>query len=380
MKRSRRGFTLIELLVVIAIIAVLIALLLPAVQAAREAARRSQCVNNLKQMALGAMNFESTNGTLPPVFAPRWTIPAPGGSSRSSHLAMLMPYLEQGNLYNTWNFQRDPQNDLDFANVTAKCQQVKAYLCPSDSSQATYLVANLLGNNAVTGGNTFGKNNYMACIGPTAAVYHMTGFTSLELTAAQDKFLGAFHYRVMPKEKEPQFLDPPTNAQVNPRFQNVLATKLSEITDGTSNTALYGETKRTLLANGGSNTNTENVNDRVSNVYSAPSANFDLFNTTPSCNTPSTTSRIGYRGIMYYRNLVPTICYSHSMTPNTTNSDCGDAGFVAAHIAARSYHPGGVNTAFCDGSVRFIKDSINPTTWRALGSRQGDEVISSDSF
>ena len=122
----RRGFTLIELLVVIAIIAVLIALLLPAVQAAREAARRSQCTNNLKQMALASLNFESTNSTLPPNYAPR---PLAGGS-RANVLANLMPYLEQGNLYNTWNFQLDSNNRIE--NDTARTMQVNAYLCPSD--------------------------------------------------------------------------------------------------------------------------------------------------------------------------------------------------------------------------------------------------------
>src|SRR5947208_9269230 len=99
-QRDRRGFTLIELLVVIAIIGVLIALLLPAVQSAREAARRAQCVNNLKQMALAAHNFESTNGTFPPVFSQRATQTGPTSSARANFLAVLMPFLEQGNLYN----------------------------------------------------------------------------------------------------------------------------------------------------------------------------------------------------------------------------------------------------------------------------------------
>src|SRR4051795_1897400 len=150
MRARRLGFTLIELLVVIAIIAVLIALLLPAVQAAREAARRSQCVNNLKQMGLAALNFESTNTNLPPNYAPR---PLAGGS-RANVLANLMPFLEQGNIYNTWNFLNDSNNRLE--NDTARTIQVNTYLCPSDASGGS-----MSGNYTVVGGTgTMGRNNY----------------------------------------------------------------------------------------------------------------------------------------------------------------------------------------------------------------------------
>src|SRR5438309_8888733 len=106
MSERRRGFTLIELLVVIAIIAVLIALLLPAVQAAREAARRAQCTNNLKQMALAALNFESTYSQLPPGYGPN----PPGGGGRINPKVLILPYLENGNTYNAFNLQADINN------------------------------------------------------------------------------------------------------------------------------------------------------------------------------------------------------------------------------------------------------------------------------
>src|SRR6266581_2392753 len=112
----KRGFTLIELLVVISIIAVLIALLLPAVQSAREAARRSQCVNNLKQIALGAHNFESTNSKFPDGIGP---YPAVGGGTRLGVQGLILPYLEQSNLYGTFNFDRDMNSSAE--NDTARC-------------------------------------------------------------------------------------------------------------------------------------------------------------------------------------------------------------------------------------------------------------------
>ena len=86
------------------------------------------------------------------------------------------------------------------------------------------------------------------------------------------------------------------------------------------------------------------------------------------------------RGQQYYRNLVDIITYAHTIPPNYKGSDCGDTGFVMAHIDARSYHPGGVNVVFADGSVKFIKDSVNVVTWRAVGTRAGNEVISADAY
>jgi prepilin-type N-terminal cleavage/methylation domain-containing protein/prepilin-type processing-associated H-X9-DG protein len=366
MSRTRRGFTLIELLVVIAIIAVLIALLLPAVQAAREAARRAQCTNNLKQMGLASLNFESTYSTLPPCWAPYPY--ASSGGSRANVLAYLQQYLEQGALYNTWNFALDANNSG--ANDTARITQVPAYLCPSDASTGT------LNNSAISSSGlsaTAGRNNYLASIGATAGQYFNNGTATPQET--NGNVIGLFN--VQYNTSEPQYLDAPTNKQPNPNYLAVKGTRLAEITDGTSNTAMYAEIKRTRWSYPSPPpADPLNTLDQI-NLIAAASLTLQTY--PAACNTLS--SRITYRGLQYYRNLVEMTNYTHTMSPNSRFFDCGDvSSFISAHMAARSYHPGGVNVGFADGSVHFIKDSININTWRALGTRAGGEVISSDSW
>jgi prepilin-type N-terminal cleavage/methylation domain-containing protein/prepilin-type processing-associated H-X9-DG protein len=352
---SRRGgFTLIELLVVIAIIAVLIALLLPAVQAAREAARRAQCTNNLKQIGLAAHNFVSTYDKFPDGYGPVPTLPngaGASGSSRANPQAQLLPFLEQAALYNAFNLQVDVNgccapNNLD--NTTGRNQQVAAFLCPSDPS-----------NERMYG--TYGDTNYFASVGNTAS--QRTGSAAGEETMRER--LGIFNVQV-----------DTTSPAKSPNWQRLLSTvRMADILDGTANTAMFSEIKRTdmpyPLASG-----TQLNNPR--NVYLV--STFDNFAPVlPACNTPSG-SRITYLGMQYYRNIPMTSTYSHTVPPNYRGYDCGSTNIFAAHIAARSYHPGGVNVVFCDGSVHFVKDSTNLNTWRAIGSRAGGEVIGGDQF
>jgi prepilin-type N-terminal cleavage/methylation domain-containing protein/prepilin-type processing-associated H-X9-DG protein len=363
-----KGFTLIELLVVIAIIAVLIALLLPAVQAAREAARRAQCVNNLKQMALAALNFESTYSTLPPGYGPNPIYPTIGGG-RLNPQAQILPFIEGGSTYNAFNTQWNINNySASGPNYTAQSQIVSSYTCPSDPS-ATRL--------AVGGGTPFqlGYSNYFASLGGSASqLYGGTGAPSEETNTS---FLGPFNVRL--NEGAPKTI----NGQPNPDYLKATGTALAAITDGTSNTGMFAETKRSSQSYPSVYQGRNPYS--YDNVYLLDTADPTWSNQVwPTfCNNwdnAQVIDLIYYRGQEYYRNLPQVTNYTHTITPNSKYYDCGTFSFTTGHIAARSYHPGGINAAFCDGSVRFFKDSINPRTWFALGTRAGGEVISADSF
>jgi prepilin-type N-terminal cleavage/methylation domain-containing protein/prepilin-type processing-associated H-X9-DG protein len=365
--RSRFGFTLIELLVVIAIIAILIALLLPAVQSAREAARRAQCVNNLKQLALANANFESANTQYAPGYGP---YPNQayygGGGGRSNMLAVILPYLEQASLFSAFNLAVNINLFGGGPNDTAQYTIVGFFNCPSDPSQ------NKLYN--------LGYANYVGSLGGTAA--QQVGTASYQ--EANTATLGIFN--VLIDTSQPQWSDPPTNSQQNyPAYLRATPVTVAQVIDGTSNTAIFSETRRanaSTTATIGGFIGGIPTSDRL-NVYILTSNdNYNAPNQNCYYGAPGYYTRIIYRGQEYYRNLPETGYYNHTMTPNSQYWDCGINGgtFAQAHLAARSYHSGGVNTAFCDGSVRFIKDTINPATWRALGTRSGGEVLSADSY
>jgi prepilin-type N-terminal cleavage/methylation domain-containing protein/prepilin-type processing-associated H-X9-DG protein len=354
MSRVRRGFTLIELLVVIAIIAVLIALLLPAVQAAREAARRSQCTNNLKQIALATLNFENVNGHLPPAYGPYAV--ADTGTSRANTQALILSFIEQAAMYNSFNFQCDVHTNR--ANQTAQTQLVSTYICPSDASSSR-----MIGGAATL---PLGYNNYMTSSGASASP-EGPGSSLLAFQESNTALFGPFSFPA---------LDRTGTAATNPNFRACKPARLSEITDGTSNTSMWSETKRSRSSTGGPSelpATDPLIVLRLSTINNqVPDA---------GCSNLTPSSYVTYRGQMYYRGGISwTQFYSHTMTPNSRSRDCTSDSFVNGHIAARSYHSGGVNAAYCDGSVHFIKDSISLVTWRALGSRAGGEIISADSL
>jgi len=225
----RHGFTLIELLVVIAIIAVLIALLLPAVQAAREAARRIQCVNNLKQIALAAVNYESGNGSYPMGwngYAPANTVPGLGACKSSNpigHTAFvyILPYIEGGASYNAWNVAW-PYNYTP--NNTGSSTKLASYICPSDTPSAP----------DPTGDFPCAQGSYAVCEGTQMQI-----IWNWANTAAPDP--------------TGQFFSSCNEGPGDGVFAPSWTTKIAQVTDGTSNTLFFGEMTRFINEPGGSN-------------------------------------------------------------------------------------------------------------------------------
>jgi len=341
----RRGFTLIELLVVIAIIAVLIGLLLPAVQAAREAARRSQCVNNLKQLALAANNYESTYGSLPPGHLPQRWYKTGGGQwyTGVNSFAFMLKFFEAGTLFDTYNFSLSMR---DGDNVTAAATKLSIFFCPSDPAAATPLTL-----------------HGWYDISPTPP-----GFTQAARSYCANR--GTFWMTDFRYNMQHPCYSPITATATGVVYEDS-RTQLSAITDGLSNTFLFSEQKHGGL----------DPENRIpwNHWWHSGWMEDAFFDTTAPINAYPKRTRNEW----------------HSVT------------------AASSFHPGGANFAMCDGSVRFVKETIAtwqlgsdglpigygfvpcastpdyggyvqgaavPKVYQALSTRSGGEVVSADSY
>ncbi len=327
MRHTRRhGFTLIELLVVIAIIAILIALLLPAVQQAREAARRSQCRNNLKQFGLALHNyhdnfkmFSIASGLgVSPLFA--WQ---PGAESstgaihrKGSTHVRLLPYLDQASFYKKLNFSGDVVNQI-YSDAVLRTTVIAVFICPSDDSDST----------------AFGvsQTNYVPSLGASARSSN-TIFPSLCF---------AYPGNMFGNGSEP-WGDSPNPATVSGPFatRSVWSANIRDITDGTANTILFGETR--IKCSDHSALGWYNAH-RFFNAVSVP-INF------PTC---------------------PGEGAGNSNVPGDCNSW---SNWVTSH-GFKSRHSGGVHFGMCDGSVRFVSQNIDFTNLQRLGDRRDGQVV-----
>jgi prepilin-type N-terminal cleavage/methylation domain-containing protein/prepilin-type processing-associated H-X9-DG protein len=362
-KTSRRGFTLIELLVVIAIIAVLISLLLPAVQSAREAARRAQCMNNLKQIGLAAHNYHQAIGSFPMGNGVNW-VPTSATSGYETDwgtwgcLAMMLPFLEQQPLYNAANFTWDPwwvsytsTWDGTPPNSTVFRTNLSSFMCPSDGLWAQNIC----------------NNNYYGSLGTTSVTW-INGSTGI--------------------------------------FAHKQTYSIANVTDGTSNTiafteALVGDESRPNVPVPYRASVTPSSNMAGSDLTLGPNSGYYDASTSPAnvlldlqtCSTnfvagnPAVDSpevkgftwTTGSPGVGLLQIIVPP--NSDKWKWSACRFGCvGCGASYGQYTNASSNHPGGVNAAMADGSVKFIKSNIAMSTWWALGTKGNGEVVSADSF
>jgi prepilin-type N-terminal cleavage/methylation domain-containing protein/prepilin-type processing-associated H-X9-DG protein len=345
----RRGFTLIELLVVIAIIAVLIALLLPAVQAAREAARRAQCTNNLKQIGLGLHNYHATHNVFPMSDTAAWCSYGyvTDWGTWSAH-SLLLGYIEGQPLYNSCNFNWAVEFSQGYnINLSVTNTILNMFICPSDGQSP----------DPPAGRQWFGNtSNYFASYGTT---------TEWELPDSTGIF-----------------------AHLKPHG-------IQDITDGSSNTIAFGEgliPGDTLFApyrggiatqiyphNGGGLFDARSNLTQVMSDLQLCTQLFQAHKDPVGSNDKGLRWAIGGLGLTSFNTIVPPSSPQYAW--GGCRLDQAGGGFAwGPYSNATSNHPGGCNFLFGDGSVKFVKTSINMLTYMSLGTRNGGEVISSDSY
>jgi prepilin-type N-terminal cleavage/methylation domain-containing protein/prepilin-type processing-associated H-X9-DG protein len=339
--RTRQGFTLIELLVVIGIMAVLIALLLPAVQAAREAARRLQCVSNLKQIGLAMHNYHQVLNTLPfGNLTYSW--------ADFSCNTMLLPYLEQVSLYNATNFSSQllPAQPGCPQNTTVQYATVAVMSCPSDTLDRLT--------------SPTGHSNYVPNAGSDPSIY----------SRVTSRWVGPFPVVSI--------------GSVDVDLRHVV--NFSSIVDGLSQTAAYSERVKgignILVAQ------TDDPLKPSSAIYqglaswagSGPELYWQNCNAGGPGLGLAVMDQFMPSGSAWYSGHASCSTYTQIMPPNTWACEY-DTGYQPnGALTASSRHSGGVNVLLCDGSVRFVKSAVSPPTWWALGSIAGGEVVSADAY
>jgi prepilin-type N-terminal cleavage/methylation domain-containing protein/prepilin-type processing-associated H-X9-DG protein len=351
MRNHRLGFTLIELLVVIAIIAVLIALLLPAVQAAREAARRAQCVNNLKQIGIAMHNYHDQQGSLP--YGVK-------GCCWGTWLVSLLPYVEQQSMFNAWNaagntvyMNAGSQPDIfrynGPTNVTVTSSRISAYICPSDPN-----VLSVTGNGVTVNGTFFPttSQNYVVNFGNTITdqpQYYQWNGTNVPFLGAPFSDIGT----------------PAVQLSLGGQYANVTITpsatvSLAGITDGLSNSMLTAEVLVAAQTGDSRGFSWWGFAAQFTGLYPPNSSQPDVMQQASNCKNGTGNP--------------PCVVSTGSIGSNGVYTGLGMANIP------RSKHPGGVNVGMCDGSVRFIKNSVNIYTFQSLASTRGNEVVSSDAY
>jgi prepilin-type N-terminal cleavage/methylation domain-containing protein/prepilin-type processing-associated H-X9-DG protein len=326
----RRGFTLIELLVVIAIIGILISLLLPAVQKIREAAARLQCQNNLKQIALANMNYENANGTFLPGVGKN-------GCCWGTWMIPILPYMEQAPLFGFYtNFGGlDPlPRYTGGSNATVASTRLKSFTCPSDVPQSW---------------GRWTKHNYVLNAGNTTFYQVGLPLGGSPGSAGYTPFLGApfgwYENSNLNNDSPFPYTNPPTDPSKGTMGR---PRKITEISDGTSNTLMASE----ALQGRGS--------DLRGFTWWGGAAGFTTY-LPPNSTLPDV--------------ITGGICQS-TTSPLMPCTETSTAAYPRL-MGARSLHTGGLNVALCDGSVHFVPNSISLPVWRAMSTSQGNEVFDS---
>lgn len=361
MRFKRNGFTLIELLVVIAIIGILVALLLPAVQQAREAARRTQCRNNLKQIGLAMHNYLDTFQQFPPGRMAPSRGQGIGMTCWYGHVSPLyhvLAYIDQANVYNQLDHSETRVrmgSPLCTKNAFVRGLALPVFMCPSDPRHTPGVNTNSYRANFgahVYGGRRFGSDIQVDPVyTPRAA-------------AAIDGSLGG-------------------------SFGDNGGIKMGQFTDGTSNTVLYSERMIGTFDNSTLSLGNFMYRSGGSNLVTASANTNDTASVVAACATGVATDPANYRtdwgwtsgdDPAWYYSSFQQGAYNHVQTPNFSRPDCGcgsipDDEHEVAIITARSHHVGGVHSVLADGSVKFTSNSIDLGVWRAAGTRAGGETL-----